>query len=336
MCSVAVLASIASAAVGEEEATSGPACTSRPASEIVLVRIGDEAVLTQAEFDREIRHIRPEWRPNLMGHVVARLVEQKLLLLYVAEHPELVSEDALQAAYKQTMKEAKVDTLDALKASLQKKGTSWTEYRNRKIRMVAQNVLAGRGIEKGKDEALLKRMYDANPQHWNGASVTARHILLSVSLYATPAQREAKRRHLARIREDIVSGKRAWDECVQESDYNTKYAGGLIGDIPRYNRFNEALASAVWDLKVGELSDIIEDHLGFQIVEATGRKPGYRDFSDRKTQFDMKSWLEKKFYRDAIEEMWRKHAIVGVQAPTLKPVAGPSSSPASRPAARAR
>ncbi len=307
----------------------GGAAATQPASEIVLVRIGDKAVVTQAEFDRELRAIPPErLHLAMVRNIVARMAEKKLFLLYIENHPDLVTDEDLEAEFERTMKQGKLKTREELEQRLLARGMTFAEFRERNVLLVARNKLARRGVEMGKDEESLKKMYEANPDHFNGARVTAKHILISVPVYATPAQREEARAQITRIHDDLVSGKRTWDECVQESHCTTRSGGGLIGDIPRYLRFAEPVAKAAWSLEVGELSGVVESQLGLHVVKVIGRKPPYRDFDNKRTKLDMRALLQKQPYADAIKEMRKKYPVVGVQPPRLPPI---PEAPARRP-----
>jgi len=320
-----------------EAITTAPAGTRQPASETVLVRLGDRDVVTQAEFEKEILRVHSDRRRWLARDTVAGLAYSKLLLFYIAEHPELVPEEKVEAAIKLSIKTFKVKTREELERKLNGKGTTWDEFRRRKILLVARNTLGARGGEKAKDEDFLKQIYDANPDDWNGARVTTRHILINVPIYATPAERQAARKRIEKIRDDLVSGKRTWEECVKESEYNTRFAGGLIGDIPRHGRYNESIARAAWSLEVGEVSDIIEDNLGLHLVQVTGRKPGHRDFDDRRTRMTMEGWLRAQPYNNVLREMLKRYPIIGVRAPTLPPASAEqvplpgATTPASNP-----
>ena len=180
----------------------------------------------------------------------------------------------------------------------------------------------------GEDEKERKKIYDANPGHFNGTRRTVKHILIGVPLWATPAERQAARDRIARIRDDLISGRRAWSQCVEESDCNTRFNDGLIGSLPRHLRMIEPVATIAWSLKVGELSDIVGSSSGFHLVKVTGQEPAYRDFDDPKTEVEMKAYLEREPYQRAIAEMQKKHPIVGVRSPVLPPVPEPATKPA--------
>jgi len=299
---------------GTEATATAPAATSQPASKIVLVRIGDKAVVTQAEFTHDILWVPEKQRARRTREILGGLIEQKRFELYVREHPELVPAETVEAELDKAMAYYKVDSLQELERALEKKSIPMAEFQSRMALQIARQNLAMKGVNRGKDEKERRKIYEANPDHFNGSRRTVKHILISVPPWATPAERQAARDQIAKIRDDLVAGRRAWSQCVEESHCNTRFNDGLIGSLPRHLRFTEPVATVAWSLKVGELSDIVESNLGFHLVKVTGQQPAYR--------------VEREPYRRAIAEVQKKYPTVGVRAPVLPPTPEPTTKPA--------
>ena len=60
----------------EQAITTAPASTSQPASEIVLVRVGDKAVVTQAEFEKRILWVPADRRYKFVRDIVERIFKR--------------------------------------------------------------------------------------------------------------------------------------------------------------------------------------------------------------------------------------------------------------------
>ncbi|MHC4796797.1 MAG: peptidylprolyl isomerase [Planctomycetota bacterium] len=334
----------------ETGATSAPATSSAPAlvawSKIVLVRLGDKEEITQADFALMVSAVPLEKYERLKDPKFRELISKRQMKLYGEEHPDLVSETEVDEAVKKFMKDAKLKTPKELEDRLAKFGTSLKRFRLRKRLRIAHSKLVKEGVDRGKDVDKLRKMFEDNPWEFDGTRVEARHIMMRLEPYYTPAERAEKRNKLAKIREDLDSGKRTWDQCVEESESGTKLRGGKMGSFPRHRRlsYGEPVAKAAFALKPGELSEIVEGPYGFHIIEATGRKPGYKTFEQVKSQIKIR--LQEEVFEEAVKEINSKYPIVGVRAP-MKPgflksmkdskfrlPRRPASRPSARPKAR--
>ena len=148
----------------------------------------------------------------------------------------------------------------------------------------------------------------------------------------TPADREARQAIAEQIREDLVSGKRTWSECVRLSNCRAQTGGGRLGGLPRYRRYNDAFMEQVWELPEGQISEVIESPLGFHIAEVLRRGKGRLTFDDPRTQREIRRVLEDRPLSEAMAQLVAANPIVGVNAPDLSRILPPASAPATQPA----
>lgn len=314
--------------VAQPSPTSQPAATAsatQPASDIVLVRIGNRATVTQADFDLALRGAPVAHYMKRLRSVMTYLTHRRLFDVFVEDH-HLISDEELDKRIERDMKLTKVESLDVLKKNLQSQGTTLKAYRRMTRSAMAEAALSEQGIERGKDEALLKKMFETRKQEFDGTYVTARHIMLLVAPYETPAEKEAKRKRILQMRNDIESGKRTWEECVAESD--SRQRQGNLDGFTRHFMKNEFLSAAAFQLEVGKLSDVVETPLGFHIIQVTERVPGNRTFEKAKS--DIQKWLTKEAYINGIDEVTRKYPIIGIQPPSKPANPGPPPPPTLR------
>ncbi|MGQ9651892.1 MAG: peptidylprolyl isomerase [Phycisphaerae bacterium] len=331
--------------VEKPAATTAPA--SQPASERVLIRIGDKAVVTQADVEEILRETPPERRRSSAYKALGLALTNKLFLIYLDEHPDLVTQEDIDREIDKDVKISKVKTIEEMKMNLASSGVSWDEYlRQLRIRL-GQGKLSKMGAAKAKDDEYLRQIYEEHPDYYNDTRVQLRHIVFASPLTATPEEKKATREALARLREEIVSGKKTWDEAVKLSNDNTRTKGGLLGTLPRYMRLNEVLMKAAWSLEPGQISEVVESGVGYHIIQVLERVPGRRPFDDPHTKFQIRAVMQAQPMVEAMEEIRQKYPIIGVQpmdlasilalpAPATKPAASQPARPSSRSAAAGR
>jgi peptidyl-prolyl cis-trans isomerase SurA len=286
-------------------------------ADAVLVRIGEHAAVTQGDFEWTLKQINPAHRESFVANVMGTLVQRALVLEYLAEHPDLVTEQELEEELLREMKKAKQPTLEAFRKQITDTGIEFEKFKDLiRIRLVKLN-LAKRGLKRAQDPENRKALYSQNPEAFNGARITVRHILLTAPETVPKEYRERVKARAEKIREDLVTGRRSWEECVKESHCNTRAAGGMIGGIPRYGRLPEPIMQVIWNLPVGEYTEVLDSGLGYEILQVVGRSPGYRDYDDKHTQIRLQSIMQKLPLANAVEEMHEKYDIVGVRSPDL-------------------
>jgi len=337
---VAIVAFGASWVMAQVSANPVPATTqaaTQPAEDIVLVRIGERATVTQADFDKLIQS-RPQRGYRVRDALLLGMVQDHLLELYVRDHPDLVTEAQVDAKLAQEAKLAGFESVEAARRAVEEKGLPWANQRRSMLLGLAKAKLTQRGIDKGSDPNKLKAIFEARRREFDETYVKARQIFFAVPVYATPAQRQAVRDKLARMREDILAGKRTWEQCVAESD--TAVLNGDMGGFTRHLMQNEAVAEAAFKLKSGEMSDVVESIAGCHLIQVTDIMTPSATWRDIERK--MKRWLEVEDYANALEEMRKKYPIVGVQPPrepklppatqSTRPAAGlkPATHPAGR------
>jgi hypothetical protein len=331
--SMAVIGQLGCAGGGRNVAKAGtasPAAASEPSSQRVLLKLGDKETVKQGEVERFLCTLPPEQRRAAFPQVLSNVLNGKMVLLYLQDHPDLVTPEDLDKEIQVSVKKAMVKDVEALKSGLAVSGVTWEEALDMmRIRLV-QGKLARSGEKWDEDKEFLKKTYEANPDHFNGATVKVRHILIAVPLTATPAERKARRAEIAKIREDLVSGKKTWDECVQLSNCTSRFDGGVLGSFKRHLELNESLMKVAWSLPIGTLSDIIESGLGYHLIEVMERKPGRRDLSDPHALFEVKASLHSQPMEQAYREVQRKYPLIGVQPPDMAAILA-MPAPATRP-----
>ncbi len=295
-------------------------CATRPASQpadsIILVRLGDRAVVTQADVDKALSNERPERFESVKESVVNGLVDERIWDMYLEAHPDLVKEEDVENQLLYQVKRLRLKTIDDLAKRLRERGgTTLEEHRQRTRRKLAVGRVVQSGSDKGKTEEALKAIYDANPDHFNSTLVSARQIILRSPCWETPRQREEKKQKLNKMREDLISGARTWEQCMSESNFKLPN-GGRMNSFKRHE-ISEALAKAAFALEPGQYSEVLETRLGFHLLQVTNRKQGTNTLPNPQVRSQILDYLETEATRNARESVLSKVPIIGVQPPSM-------------------
>jgi parvulin-like peptidyl-prolyl isomerase len=99
--------------------------------------------------------------------------------------------------------------------------------------------------------------------------VKLRNIFKKVPAGAGPAERDAARKALDRVRERLLAGADFAEAALRESDSQTRYQGGAMGAIPP-GVLQPAVERIAFALREGELSPVIETDDGFTLLRCDG------------------------------------------------------------------
>jgi len=152
-------------------------------------------------------------------------------------------------------KEMKLDTIVSLQQEL-------AGYR----KQLANSFLTDREV----NDKLIQEIEERKK-----TDVLVRHILVNVKPRSTAERKERAKKKLSNYRQQIKEGNSFEDIAKKYSeDRNTKANGGSLGYITALlpNGFYE-LENAMYNLKVGEISDIIQTKLGYHLVLVEDRRP---------------------------------------------------------------
>jgi peptidyl-prolyl cis-trans isomerase C len=104
-------------------------------------------------------------------------------------------------------------------------------------------------------------------------TVRASHIFVSAPPGATPAQRQAARAKAGAILDELRKGVDFADLAQSQSDdFASGAAGGDIGTIAR-GQSDPAFEAAAFALQAGQVSNVVETPLGFEVIKSIERHP---------------------------------------------------------------
>lgn len=132
----------------------------------------------------------------------------------------------------------------------------------------------------------------------------ARHILVTINESIPENTRTAAEKRIGEIAKRLQKEPGRFEEqALKHSECPTALEGGKLGDLPRGKLFPE-LDKALFEMQVGEVSDVLESELGFHLLYCEAITPAsVLDFAQAKSS--IRKVLEKKRKR-AVQQSWMK------------------------------
>ncbi|MCL2330533.1 MAG: peptidylprolyl isomerase [Phycisphaerae bacterium] len=305
----------------------------KEANASVLLRVGP-TVITQRDFDDFVVRREYSWEAVYYGksQILLEMAKERQFLLWLKAHPDFVSQERIEDWLKPIYQREGVASREQLIAKAKAEGRT-TQLENFLDRLLCEGGFAEleRRKQKAADTADLRARFDQEPNAFNGSQMQIRHILIAVPIWMTPEQRQAQRDKLAKIRSDIVSGRRTWEQCINESDdLGTRANGGMIGYISRYVERFETMGKAAFETPQGQISEIFETPEGFHILQVV------RVYHGKMTLEQNERWVKRCIMEEPAmkiaAECNAQFPIVGVREPSVppKPATQPASSPSQK------
>jgi peptidyl-prolyl cis-trans isomerase C len=158
-----------------------------------------------------------------------------------------------------------------------------------------------------------KKYYDENADLFKqGEKIEARHILVKVEEGADESVKAEALEKMKKIRKELTSGEDFAGLAEKYSDCPSGARGGDLGSFGR-GQMVKSFEDAVFSMKEGEISDIVETQFGYHLIKAGKRTPevitGYEDIKDKlmqylkqmKTEEEVKKYIEKRKEQAEIE-----------------------------------
>ncbi|MEO7728665.1 MAG: SurA N-terminal domain-containing protein [Burkholderiales bacterium] len=170
----------------------------------------------------------------------------------------------------------------------------------------------------GTDE--VKQFYEQNlKQYAKGDERQASHILVTVDAKATAEQKQAARAKAELLLKQVKQNPAGFAEVARKNsqDPGSAAKGGELGTFPR-GAMVKPFDDAVFNMKVGEISDLVESAFGFHIIKLTGEKRHGLDEVKKQVELDLKRQKAGKKFAELAEQF---NNLVFEQGDSLKPAA---------------
>ncbi len=137
----------------------------------------------------------------------------------------------------------------------------------------------------------------------------ARHILITINDAIAENTRSAARKRIDEIATRLTKEPQRFEEqALKHSECPTALDGGKLGDLPRGKLFPE-LDEALFELKAGEVSGVLESELGFHVLRCDAiTEAGVLSYDQAKQH--IRKLMEQKRKR-VCQQAWVKRLLEG-------------------------
>lgn len=294
----------------------------QPPKEKVAVVNGSE--ISKEDLDREMNLARqrllskgkslsdPELSALRKG-VIENLIDQELLYQQSQEKGFKLDETAVQEQMKKI--KGQFPSEEAFKSQVSKMGLSEESIESQLRRgMAIKKFVEAEFVEKITiSDKETKDYYDRHTDFFKRPEqVQASHILIKVDSKADKANKTEARKKIVEIQTRLNKGENFAALAKEFSQDSSSGKGGDLGYFGR-GQMVKPFEEAVFELKPGEVSDIVETQFGYHLIQVTDKKPetiiAYENVQERietylkniKVKEELNPYLEKLKQESKVE-----------------------------------
>jgi len=293
---------------------------------ILLSSVEERVVVLKQKYKNELANHDEK---DLLKEAIEMMVAEKLQLQQGKRIGLLVEDSAVEDALKNIEKNNGLGE-GQLAAMLESEGRSLEVYKNHirdqiLVSKVTRYELSSR--LKISDRRIAKYYHDNQKDFWEEGKFKVRHILILLKKDAPDDNKMDSYKHIKNILAEIKNGKDFADAAKEYSEDVSAGSGGLVGYINKGKMVSE-FEEAVFNLKEGEISDVVETEFGFHIIkvdevvkgrtlplkEVKGKIQNILSFEKQKLAYDnwMKELKEAAFIEISLFDAPRKTVNSGM------------------------
>jgi peptidyl-prolyl cis-trans isomerase C len=289
-----------------------------PPSEIIVGVVGNRA-LTKEQLDRKVEKLLPKQTPSTDMEIYMqdrRAAEGQLLsdwadvalLAVEAEAQGLTVSDEELAQGIEKLKQAADHPVD-IDAMLARAGVLKTEFLNEMRDAFLGDKLIRQEVEKEFPEPKLRAFYEERRMYFiHPAMVRASHIFKG--FHGTPTKEEKKqlREKMEELHKRALAGE-DFEQLAKESDAFSRAHGGDLGWVEAKNFLPIPVGEALFRLKVGEVSKVIESEFGYHLIKVTDvRPPQGNTYESARDEVVLTMYTEMR--KRLLQSLRSKHVVI--------------------------
>jgi peptidyl-prolyl cis-trans isomerase C len=213
-----------------------------------------------------------EDRQELYSGAMDRLINTKLLMLFLARQQLPIGPEKVDEQIEQLKGELKKDGQD-LATALVQNGVSLENIR----KTYEDRLRWSEYLKKNATEATLRKYLADHRDLFMGTQIRASHILIKVDSDAPAAEKEKAKQQLVQIKTDIKNGTTTFAAAANkfsQDQANSGMAGGDLDYFTLASGYPEEFTDVAFKLKKAVISDPVETPFGFHLIQVTDRKEG--------------------------------------------------------------
>ena len=241
----------------------------------VVAKVNSE-IITLSSVNEKVELLRQKYRGDFKGRdekevlneALNTIVEEKLQLQEGKKRGLAVDDSAVDAAVKDIEKKNGLEE-GQLASMLISEGRSLETYKNhiRDQILLSKVVRFELGSRVSISERKIAKYYHNNQKDfWDPGKARVRHILILTEKELSADKKKEKYLQAKEILGEVKRGKDFADAAKEYSEDISASEGGDVGFVERGKMVPE-FEKAVYSLKEGEVSDIVDTEYGYHIIK---------------------------------------------------------------------
>ncbi len=279
---------------------------------VTLSSVEERANLLRQKYARSPVSIPEE---ELLKEALNMIVDERLMLQEGKKLGFIVDEDSIDAAMKDIAQKNGLQE-GQLEQMLEREGRSLSSYRNHIRDQILVSKITRFEINnrvKVSDKEVNQYYRTHQKEFWEDGKVRARHILFIAERSSSETNRKAKLQQAKKVLKEIRKGKDFAELAMEYSEDVSASDGGDVGFVVRGKMVRE-FEEAVFNLKPGQISDIVETEYGYHIIKVeevvSGKTLTLKDAKERVSAI-LAMEKQKQGYQDWMGEL-KKAAFIEV------------------------
>jgi peptidyl-prolyl cis-trans isomerase SurA len=279
---------------------------------VTLSTVEERANLLRQKYARSPVGIPEE---ELLKEALNMIIDERLQLQEGKKLGFIVDEDSIDLAMKDIAQKNGLQE-GQLEQMLEREGRSLISYRNHIRDQILVSKITRFEIGnrvKVSDKEINQYYRSHQKEFWEDGKVRARHILFIAERSSSETNRKAKLEQAKKVLNEIRKGKDFAELAMEYSEDVSASDGGDVGFVVRGKMVRE-FEEAVFNLKPGQISDIVETEYGYHIIKVeevvSGKTLTLKDAKERVSRV-LAMEKQKQGYEDWMGEL-KKAAFIEV------------------------
>ena len=285
----------------------------------VVAKVNTE-IITLSSIEARVQALKQKYMENvdekqILQEALDTMIDEKLLIQHGKKMGFEIDDITVDAAIKNIEKKNSLEE-GQLEFMLESEGRSIDAYKNH----IRDQILVSKvtRFEMGSRVSISKRKiekyyHDNQKEFWEPGKVRVRHILILFEKGASEITRKKKNKKIKKVLAELKEGKDFAEAAKEYSEDVSASMGGDLGFVLKGQMVPE-FEKAVYRLKEGEISDVVETKYGYHIVKAekiqNGRTLPFKEV-EGKIKNTLLSKKQKSAYQDWMGEL-RESAFIEI------------------------